>query len=404
VIKIKPTIDDKIECPNCGVSLVPTEIIWQGIHVCASGTCPECTHHIISDLPIAHAIRNTCRIDSTANKLYINNESSRKWFGVPLLESLQNPNFGTAPKLRIEKLASHRQVIILNCIDYLYGHSLLKLFNAEHHLQSNPDIGLILLIPSFLRWLVPDGVAEIWTVDIPLQKARNYYPALNGCISAELIRFERVFLSRAVPHPRVRNISFYSGVEKCIYDDSNFRVTFIWREDRLWCRNFATRLKFGQRWARKSLLFLQNLKVRMLFKLMKDVVPVARFTVAGLGKFSTFQSWVDDRRVEKYDERSELEACQVYSESMLVIGVHGSSMLLPSAHAGLTLDLMPASRWQNFIQDILYQEEDPIMASYRYRCLPSNISVGLLAKIAIQQLKGYRSFENVMKNMSYRVE
>jgi len=47
--------------------------------------------------------------------------------------------------------------------------------------------------------------------------------------------------------------------------------------------------------------------------------------------------------------------------------VHGSNMLLPSAHAGMTIDLMPDDRWGNFAQDISYQEDDVRMGSYRYR-------------------------------------
>jgi hypothetical protein len=403
VIKIKPTIDGKIECPNCCASLVPREIIWQGVHVCAAGTCSECTHYIIADLPIAHAIRNGCRFDTTDKKLYIQKESSRKWFGAPLQKSLQNPDSKTFPELKVTKLSSHRQVIILNCIDYLYGHAILKLFNAEYHLRSNQNYGLILLIPSFLRWLVPEGVAEIWTVDIPLQKAQNYYPSLNVSISAELVRFESVFLSRAVTHPRVKDISFYTGVNKCLYDDHNFRVTFIWREDRTWSQDFSAKLWLGQGWSKIPELFLQNLKVRMLFTVMKKVLPHVHFTVVGLGTFSTFPSWIEDRRVVNYDEHCERAACKIYSESKLVIGVHGSGMLLPSAHAGLTLDLMPLTRWGNISQDILYQEEDPLMASYRYRYLPSNVSVQLLAKIAIEQIMGYRSFEDVMIKMSSRI-
>jgi hypothetical protein len=39
-------------------------------------------------------------------------------------------------------------------------------------------------------------------------------------------------------------------------------------------------------------------------------------------------------------------------------------MLLASAPAGMTRDLID-ERWANFAQDILYQERDPIMATFR---------------------------------------
>jgi hypothetical protein len=56
-------------------------------------------------------------------------------------------------------------------------------------------------------------------------------------------------------------------------------------------------------------------------------------------------------------------------------------MLLPSAHAGMTLDLIE-ERWGNFAQDILYQETDPRVATFRYRFLPVQMQISVLANIA----------------------
>jgi len=57
-------------------------------------------------------------------------------------------------------------------------------------------------------------------------------------------------------------------------------------------------------------------------------------------------------------------------------------MLLPSAHGGMTLDLMPKERWGNFAQDILYQENDSRLAAFKYRYLPLNTRIVDLAYIA----------------------
>jgi len=37
-------------------------------------------------------------------------------------------------------------------------------------------------------------------------------------------------------------------------------------------------------------------------------------------------------------------------------------MLLPSAHAGMTVSLMPSKRWGNFAEDILFTEKDVRLA------------------------------------------
>ena len=59
-------------------------------------------------------------------------------------------------------------------------------------------------------------------------------------------------------------------------------------------------------------------------------------------------------------------------------------MLLPSAHAWATIDLMPNERWPNMAQDILYQAsgDDVRMTSWRYRFLPIRTSIKQVALVA----------------------
>ncbi len=105
--------------------------------------------------------------------------------------------------------------------------------------------------------------------------------------------------------------------------------------------------------------------------------------------------WIEDYRVDSFNEKIEKEICRVYSQSRLVIGLHGSNMLLPSAHAGMTIDLID-ERWGNFAQDILYQESDPRMASFRYRFLPYQTSNDTLAFIAAVMVLNWSKFKSQM--------
>jgi hypothetical protein len=79
-----------------------------------------------------------------------------------------------------------------------------------------------------------------------------------------------------------------------------------------------------------------------------------------------------------------------------VIGIHGSNMLLPSAHAGMTIDLMPKDRWGNYAQDILFHETDHRLTAYKYRFVPMESSVTLVADMAAAQLKGADHFNMQM--------
>jgi hypothetical protein len=375
--------------------MVSMDILWQGIHLCVVTECTNCHAEIIEDVKIGHAICFPYKVDIKNNKLF-GVEKSKTWLGTPLFNSLKNPKIDIELGFRVEKFQYSKNVIILNCIDFLYGHSLLKLLNAETHLKKNRECRLIVIVPHFLRWMVPSGVAEIWSVNINLSDALNYFPELDRHIKKECDRFDSIHVSLAYPHPKQFNITRFTGIEKHDFERNEFRITFIWREDRIWWK-----YDFLIRAARKlrlsgPILIWQNLKIRRLFSLLRKDFSEALFTVTGLGKSTTFPSWIEDERVETYTEDHEKHACRNYAESRLVIGVHGSHMLLPSGHAGMSMDLMPPSRWGNIAQDILYQEGDNRLSSFKYRYIPISTNISMLYKILKLQLSGYASYKKMM--------
>lgn len=383
MIEIYPSIQHQSNCLHCGTLLKHVGILWQGMHICVNSKCPNCAAEFVEDIKVGHATTMPYQIDLKRG-LVSGNEEAKYWLGNSLLESLQNPQ-NKEIKITKEVFKTYPNIILLNCIDFLYGHCLLKLLNAQRHLENNPDCGLIVIVPKLLRWMVPDGVAEVWTVDISLKKSRSYYPNLNQFIQEDLKRFNKVYVSKAYSHPSRVDIAKYTRIPQHDFGKESFKITFVWREDRTWCNSLLFRLLRKLKLLHLALL-LENWKVRRLLKQIKFKIPSATLAVAGLGKKTKFPQWIEDWRVEKFDETTEREICKVYSESRLLIGVHGSNMLLPSGHAGMTIDLMPKDRWGNFAQDILYQETDPRLASFRYRYLPSQTSVAEIAYIASSML------------------
>ena len=397
MIQIKPVVQHQSRCPHCNTPLHDYDVLWQGIHVCAVSRCPGCQAEITEDLKVGHSRHTPYQADAATDQLF-GSDSSRAWYGVPLLRSLESPTYDYPLELKVEKFHDAREVIILNCIDSLYGHSLLKLLNAAAHLQNDRDLGLVVMVQEFLRWMVPERVAEVWTVNIPLSGASRYYPELDRRIKQECERFGRIYLSPALSHPRDFDITLFTGIARHDFSKDRFRITFIWREDRPWWNppaGYTLPLRILD-WLglMGPVLQWQNWKIQSLFSLLRPDFPGARYTVAGLGTRTGFPAWTDDQRVERYTGQAEREMCQVYADSRLVIGVHGSNMLLPSAHAGMTLDLMPDGRWGNFAQGVLYQQgerfaNDQRITSWRYRYLPMNQSVRVLNIIASSMLAGF---------------
>ena len=389
MIKIKPNIEHRSHCPYSGKVLKPIKVLWQGTHVCVVSDSPD-GGEIIEELRIGHAAKTPYQIDLAKKAIFSGDKYAEELLAKPLLNSLQNPQ---TEQLEIfqEIFKSYQRVIILNCVDYLYGHSLLKLLNAQRHLESNPDLGLIVIVQKFLRWMVPDGVAEVWTVPISLKNGQDYYPSFAEFVEKQSQRFEEIYLSEAYSHPSRFDITKFTRVPKHSFNDrEKVQITFIWREDRLLVNSFLflvlRKLKLLQ-----IALAIQNWKVQQLFEKIRSKLPEAKFVVAGLGTKTKFPKWIEDCRVERFNETTEKETCQIYSESRLVMGLHGSNMLLPSGLAGMTLDLIE-TRWGNFAQDVLYQETNPRLASFRYRYLPSQVSPDILANIAAQMIETQSDF------------
>ena len=392
MIEIKPNIQHHSACPYCRATLKPGSVLWQGMHVCVKSECVNCRTEIVEDLEVGHAVTHPYQVD-LVKRLTFGNESAKDWLGKPLLESLQNPQSETV-EISKEIFKQCKRVVILNCIDYLYGHCLLKLLNVQKHLH-HLERGLVVIVPKFLRWLVPEGVAEIWTVNIALKNGQRYYLNLDKFVGEESKRFDEIYISQAHSHPGSFDITEFTRVPKYRFNRKDFKITFIWRQDRFWCSFFVFRILRKLKLIKLALL-LQNWKVQRLFGFIRSEVPSAKFAVTGLGRATKFPEWIEDLRVDNFDEKNERELCQVYSESRLVIGVHGSNMLLPSGHAGMTVDLMPDERWSNFAEDILYQEADPRLAAFRYRYLPLQIGIVNLAHIASRMVLGYLRFNSNM--------
>src|SRR5579859_5298499 len=193
-IGVKPRIELEADCHVCGRHLASIGVLWAGIHACAEFECPGCESRFLEDLPVGHAVGGPFRVDIRRN-LLTGPSASKAWFGEPLLRALGNPDESEI-KMAVEIRKPASRVVLLNCIDGLYGHCVLKLLNAATHL-ADPQFGLVVLVPSFLGWMVPDGVAEIWRVDMPLTRASRYFPDLHRRISREIERFGEVRLSRA---------------------------------------------------------------------------------------------------------------------------------------------------------------------------------------------------------------
>ncbi len=396
MIKISPEIDYSWKCPYCLEVLPKGKIFWQGIHVGVKSVCKNCDEEIITDLPVGHAQYDSYIFDKKNNRLFGPATLSRVFFGLPFLHSLQQPNPETV-QMTIIKKKKISEAVIVNCLDYLYGHCLLKLFNVQRHLKES-SLPVVVIVPEFLVWAVPEAVSETWVVSLSLSQMKKFYPSLDDQIQNESKRFDQLYVSKAYSHPNQLKIEEYTGIKPHDWMSDKFRISFIWREDRPWFFSFPITYIFRKIGILSVLLWWQNWQVIWFMKKIQASLPEAKLTVTGIGKSTRFPDWIEDKRFEKPNPDTEKKLCKIYSESRVVVGVHGSSMLLPSAHAGGVVNLLPDDRLGNFAQDTMYHSinhsADPRIISFLYRYLPINSKPAVVASQAVSMVKNY---SNILK-------
>jgi hypothetical protein len=361
--------------------------------------CGTCGREVYGDLAAGQALYTPMLLEKATG--VVHDPHGVAWFADWLRDSYASRT-STPLSFKQEELAPvTRHPLLLNCLDTLYGHCLLKLLNAQHYLDRRPDIDLIVLVPSFLRWMVPDGVAQIWTLDLPPRRGIEWNDWLAREISLRVEAFGGASLSVAHshPHPDDYDIERFTRVKPFPLDEWGDRlerptVTFVWREDRLWsemARDSRARAKrFGRFFgSQESRLEEQARLVSALAEALRSERRGINFAVVGVGEGGGLPEWINDMRGIEIDADAEREWCALYADSHVVVGVHGSNMLLPSAHAGGVVELIGAERWGNFLQDILLRTGDCRETLFRYRFMPDTTAPAALAQLIDSMLATY---------------
>ncbi|HEY7161544.1 MAG TPA: hypothetical protein VH815_09810, partial [Acidobacteriota bacterium] len=279
----------------------------------------------------------------------------------------------------VTELRPVRKPILLNCLDTLYAHCLYKLLNAQYYIDHCPDYDLIVMIQPFLGWMIPEGTAQIWSVDLPLRKGTDWNDWLASEIKNRITKYSECMFSVALPcpHPDDVNIERFAKIpafDLSTWDQTSSSpvITYIWRDDRVWSNR-------------------QKKNVIELEQLLRKQFPKLDFAVAGVGQCTNLPDNILNLTFEKLDDNAERKLCERYAKSHIAIGVHGSNMSLPSALAGSVIVLIGEDRYGNVIQDFLINETDVRSALVRYRLMPLTSSpeeITAVASSLIQKLPG----------------
>jgi hypothetical protein len=410
MIQLKPVPYNLFECPEClATKPLIKEVRFESIHVLADCICNFCGFAFYHTFPVGHTVDKYVAIARDGEKVY-KNDKCPDWLSNALVKS--HKQYKSEPvNIRRVIHTNCSKVVILNTLDSLYGHVLLKLYNALYHLDRQKDIGLILIIPKMFEWLVPKGCAEVWIVDLKLSDLVYGHEAIQQFVKRELQRFSEVFLSKAYSHPDFAAISIERLTGVAPFDLANFRisqptVTFVLREDRWWLSSrfdywfyrICRKLKILE-WASERLSHKQNRLVKKAIIEIRRKLPATNFHIVGLGRTGRFIGYGSDERKWKITERVERNWCTTYAKSHVVVGIHGSNMLLPTALSAGCVEILPEDRFGNMVQDISVRYNNRLQLFF-YRFADQFSSPAAIAnKVSaiIEDYEGYNA--NMCRNI-----
>jgi hypothetical protein len=363
MIDLHPKVTIPYHCPKCTSTNFPYDWMIPGMRNLAMIRCENCNIEYYADLPVGHGMNYPIYLYPSSGEVY--DPRNSQWYSRFLRESYA-ARTSQPLDFTVENFREVRNPVLLNCFDALYGHALSKLLNAQYYIDQRPDFDLILMIQPFLRWMVPKGTAEVWTIGLPLSRGREWNDWLASEIKSRIKNYSKCSLSVAFSHPHQKDFSISKFIPVEPMDLSNWKqtvaaavITFIWRDDRLWNQN-KSKKSFQQ----------QKKNVIDLAQSIREKYPQVDFAICGFGDCGELPAEVKNLTSRVVNAEIEKQWCERYAKSHIVIGVHGSNMILPSAFAGTVIELIPEDRYGNSFQDMLFSTDDARIALVRYRLMP----------------------------------
>ncbi|MBK8580845.1 MAG: hypothetical protein IPL86_03100 [Flavobacteriales bacterium] len=395
LIPLKPALYNDFACPECGTAKPDAvKAMVLGKQTAAEYKCASCGTGFVRDLPAGFTVDLPIAWRLSDKKPYHPaNGTAEDWAAYPDYQVPRTERYNVQRKV----FKQCKRIVVLNTIDHLYGHVLLKLLNAQHYLDKHPEIGLVVIVPKMFEWLVPEGVAESWVFDIKLKEAWGWNAGIDAFVHEQWDRYDEIYLAPGYSHPEfskidIERFSRIKPMELGEYLTTPPHITFVARRDRLWYSSpFA---KFLHR-ALKKVGFFADIAVwwqdRMVASAIRKVrrqMPQARFTVVGLAKPGWMPEGVEDLRTMRMSLETELAWCRAYAKSQVAVGVHGSNMILPTAHAAGCVEILPYDRYGNIVQDISVRYDDR-MQLFLYRFIDEFATPAAVSRHVISMYKDF---------------
>ncbi len=385
MIELHPRLENTYACPVCKSSVELKGFLINGMRNLVDIACPACNRSFYADIPAGHGLMYPFAVDQETSEIF----QPENPFGRVLRIGCQQKRTDDV-ELKIIRRVERQEILLLNCLDFVYGHCLLKLLNAQHYIDTYPALACCVLVPRQLTHLVPEGVAEIWETSIPLREYRYWWLSLERKIAAEIRKRKKAYLAPGYPHPHHSTFSlsrFGTTARGNGLSLGTPTIVFSYRTDRPW----------------GSTLGQQRRNITRLHQLLRNAYPQMTFALIGPGDRLKFRPEILDKRVEGFDPEMEKTWLEMLHNTDCAVGVFGSNMLLPTGLAECAVELLPEQFYPNILQDYLPREDisDPYENLFRFRVLYGNeqltdISPYRVAQVVSSQLTWWERFRTLL--------
>ncbi|MDX2191692.1 MAG: hypothetical protein SFY32_17715 [Bacteroidota bacterium] len=370
------------------------------MNIFSKATCKKCNTGFYQAINFGHTAH--FHLSFSFDLLQVKTDIRIKnWLTYYVIQSFKKPFINQKTPI-IKQFKNSTKVILVNCLDYCYGHVFYKLLNSLEITKKYPEYGVIVIIPENFQWLIPSQVSEAWIFPHNLNTFQNQIQGFNEFIHKELNRFETVKIHPLCIHPNVQKFDIESFLKAKKFDLKNYNnaplITFIYRENRLWLNNKL--INYFYKGLKKIKLdnilppIFEYYQCHLFSKVayqIKKKCPDANFAITGIGLKGKAIKLITDKRSQIITEQIERNWCDLYSQSLLVIGVHGSNMIIPTALAGGFIEVLPRHKIDHLTEDINQNYSNRI-ASFLGRYVDEFSSTKLVATHAISIINNFKFY------------
>jgi hypothetical protein len=396
-VKLETLVDlaeAHVACPDCDCALRPAWVRVAGLAIVVDARCPHCDRRFAYDWPAGHALLHPALVNRQTGAAVADGSD---WYVRKFVHCLASEQDPASVDITVSgECGRGRDAILVNCVDFLYSHVLLKLLSATRHLRESPEVDVVVIVPRLLRWLVPPGVVVV-EVDLPLSRGAEWVEGLDSTVEEVLSRSSSVRISPAVSQPDVTPLDLILLGQNLTPTTNSrtvggpLRIGFSLREDqrlwlgppRLWVK--VARRLLPSRQAQMFLLRRQHRNYARLARRVRERHPEAQFVAFGIGRPHGLPDYIEDLRTPE-PVREELPWLDDYRSCRVIVGVHGANLLLPSLLAGAVVELLPTFKLPNINQDLIIPHEhsaEPKLLLFRYRIVPEECSPDSIAAITL---------------------